>query len=297
MEEYYPGNPSEKFIEEKIKLNKIISNIHKIEDAIPIIHKMFKEQQKQSDIILAHKMQMQDFLTINSIEAKFSNMKVDLESAMLKRLKNFQVQFSELIQSKVDKEEYLTHTKSLPNTINDLRFGILKKLDHLENDKLVSLRKMLTAKIQEVDLLVHTKANDAEVQIIKQNKVGEEEIEAVNQEIKHIKGVISTLEGEENEFEQDSEHFSPRNRHESSSALSGEEYSLRHIFQEFMNKLEQDRNKKHLKHQQRLLIEAVKKILYDENRFDNMRKEILVQRDEVQILRKEKQDLEHKLIN
>ena len=105
-EEIYPGDPSEKFIEEKLKLNQVIANIKKIEEAIPIIHKMYKEQQNHADILLAHKIQMQDFITFNSIETKLSAHKLEMDGSVLKRLKLFQNQVMVLIQNKVDHEEY-----------------------------------------------------------------------------------------------------------------------------------------------------------------------------------------------
>ena len=45
---HYPGNPSEKFLEEKLKLNQVILNMKKIEEAIPILYKIYKEQSKVS---------------------------------------------------------------------------------------------------------------------------------------------------------------------------------------------------------------------------------------------------------
>ncbi|CAI2361178.1 unnamed protein product [Moneuplotes crassus] len=297
MEESYLGNPSEKFLEEKLKLNRVIDNIHKIEDAIPIIHKMYLEQQKQSAEILKHKVQMQDYLSRSSIETQFNGFKVEIEGSILQRLKLFQNQVSELIHTKVDKQEYIVHTKALPNIINDMRSSFDKKIATLENEKMTSLRRMLVAKIQEIDLLVNTKANDAELQVVKNNKADEEDIKAIQEELKQIKSVVSTIEGEDHEYNNDQD-TTPNHQKETPSAISVEENSsLRSLFQDYLEKIQQDSTKKHLKYQQVLLIEAIKKILYDDNRFENMRKEILIQREEIELIRKDNDELTYKVKN
>jgi hypothetical protein len=40
------GNPSEKFLEEKLKLSQVIIKMKQLEEAIPILHKLFKEQNR-----------------------------------------------------------------------------------------------------------------------------------------------------------------------------------------------------------------------------------------------------------
>lgn len=35
--DHYPGDPSEKFLEEKLKLSEIIRNMKQIEEAIPLL--------------------------------------------------------------------------------------------------------------------------------------------------------------------------------------------------------------------------------------------------------------------
>lgn len=53
--------------------------------------------------------------------------------------------------------------------------------------------------------------------------------------------------------------------------------------------------KKHLKYHQHLIIEIVNKLLYDDNRFENMKKEIINQRDQTELYRKESRDLSDKV--
>ncbi|CAI2387024.1 unnamed protein product [Moneuplotes crassus] len=296
-EDSYKGDPSKKFVEERLKLNRIIENIHKLEDAIPIIHKMYKEQQKQSETILRQKVKMQEYLTENTIETKFNGLKLDLEGLIFQKLEIFQNKMDDLIHNKVDKEEYTTYTKYIPDIMNNLRANVDKKIANLENDKIGNLSKMLLSKIQEIDLLVNSKANDAELQSLKDTKVSEEDIHCIQEELKQIKSVVSTIEGEENDYNQDTD-ATPLHRKDTPSVLNLEENSsLRALFQEYLEKIQQDPNKKHLKYQQILLIEAIKKILCDDNRFENMRKEILLQREEIEKIRNENDDLTVKVHN
>lgn len=68
---------------------------------------------------------------------------------------------------------------------------------------------MLNGRIQEVELLTNTKASQAEVEVIKNNKVGVEELKAVEDQIQEIKSQMLNFEGEEKEEEPDSDGLSP----------------------------------------------------------------------------------------
>lgn len=41
-----PGDPSTKFLEEKLKLNQVVTNIRKIEEAIPLLKEIHATQGK-----------------------------------------------------------------------------------------------------------------------------------------------------------------------------------------------------------------------------------------------------------
>ena len=188
---------------------------------------------------------------------------------------------------------------------------LLKKVKNIENDTMVDLKQMLSAKIQEIDLLVQTKASEAELQVIRNNKIGQEEMQYIEEELKGVKALIHSLEGDDdNDEEVESESATPMVRKEAIKPqgpviLYGNENSrLKQLFQDFITKLKQDQGdgksmgfKKHLKYHQQLIIEIVNKLLYDDDRFENMRKEILNQRDQMELYRKEGQSLSNKVDN
>jgi len=168
---------------------------------------------------------------------------------------------------------------------------------------------MLSAKIQEIDLLVQTKASQAELQVIKNNKVGQEEIQEVEDQIKQIKSLVSNLEGDDNDEDKESEIATPMNTREGyrNSMINyntPDKSRLAAIFQDYLTKLKQDQVdgkslgfKKHLKYHQMLIIEIVNKLMYDDDRFENMRNEILTQREQIDQYKKEKDELIHKVHN
>ena len=95
----YPGNPSEKYLEEKLKLNEVIANMHKIEDAIPLIHQIFREQGRQSDTMLSHQLQMKELITFEEMATKFSAFSLDMETLTMKRIKQFQASIVDMSKS------------------------------------------------------------------------------------------------------------------------------------------------------------------------------------------------------
>lgn len=297
---HYPGNPSEKFLEEKLKLNQVILNMKKIEEAIPILYKIYKEQSKvsliqpfgvglgkwltliqQSDAQLAQKLQMKDLVNFSELDTKFSSFRIEIERNSLKRLKMFQGTVNELIQDKVNREEFKKAVQEKVN-LNDFYF-LQNKLKTLEQDKITEMQKFLVAKIQEVDLLTKTKASQAELEVVSLNKIGHDDLQGIERQLDDIRAQIQNLEGDEGNKSDESDGTTP--------AFNSDKYrrQTRNVYgygDEVYQSIKQDQKfdkpigiRKHLKYHQLQINEVWDKLVYDDNRFENMRNEILNQRD------------------
>lgn len=152
---------------------------------------------------------------------------------------------------------------------------------------------MLNGRIQEVEMLTNTKASQAELEVIKNNKVGVEELRHIENQIQDIRSQILNLEGEEKEEEPDSDGLSPI-----SNSTKYKRYikNVHGYGEEIYKLIDEDQKsgssigiKKHLRYHQLQLNEIWDKILYDDNRFENMRNEILMQREQLSQFSKENQ--------
>jgi len=201
--DHYPGDPSDKYLEEKLKLNQVIINMKKIEEAIPILYKLFKEQSKQGDTMLNHGLQMKQLVSFHEFDAKLGAHRMDIDGNTVERLKKFQNSINKIVQSKVNEDEFKKAVNGKVNT--NEHYHLIKKVKAIEADRIPELTKMVTAKIQEVDMLAHTKASQAELEVIKNNKVGKEELQLLRDNISKITDKILVLEGESKESEDEGE--------------------------------------------------------------------------------------------
>lgn len=68
---------------------------------------------------------------------------------------------------------------------------------------------MVNGRLQEVELFTNTKASQAELDILKNNKANIEEVKRIENQIQEIKSHMISLEGEEKDHEPDSDGITP----------------------------------------------------------------------------------------
>ena len=136
--ETYPGEPSTRFMEERLKLNQVIINMRKLEEAIPLLNEIYENQSKQADTLLSHKLQMKELVTYEELGTKFSAFGLDVDAKTMKKMKFLQNSISDLIQSKVSELDFKKAIKEKVN-VKDHDF-LYKKVKELENDAIVNLK-------------------------------------------------------------------------------------------------------------------------------------------------------------
>ena len=136
--EQYPGEPSTRFLEEKLKLSQVIINMRKLEEAIPLLNEIYEEQSKQADTLLSHKLQMKELITFEELGTKFTAFSLEMDTKTMKKLKFLQNSITEIIQSKVNETDF---KKTIKDKVNVKDHDLLyKKVKELENDTIINLK-------------------------------------------------------------------------------------------------------------------------------------------------------------
>lgn len=240
---------------------------------------------------------MKELVTFEELSTKLSAFGLEFDEKAVKRIKTFQGSILEMIQSKVNDQDFKKLIKEKVNLKE--HYILLKKVKELEQDTINDLRNMLIGKIQEIELMNNTKASQAELEVIRNNKIGQEELQALESQIKAIQSHIMSLEGEEKEHDPDSDGLTPISN---SSKYKRYTRNVHGYGDELYKLIKQEQKKgnsvglkKHLRYHQLQLNEICDKITYDDDRFENMRKEILLQREQLTTYREENKVLKEKV--
>ena len=144
---------------------------------------------------------------------------------------------------------------------------------------------MVNGRLQEVEIITNNKADLADLDLVKNNKANIEDIERIETQIQEIRSHMINLEGEDKEQEPDSDGITPVSNSSQYKRYTRNIYGYGDEIYKIIKQEQKKGNsvgiKKHLRYHQLQLNEICDRIVYDEDRFNNMRKEILTQRQQL----------------